>query len=109
MLKEQEEGKNSQFLEGCNTDWNVNIELMYWISYWFKEYKKNANIYLDRHTVEYKGEILTQEQAIDRIVELADFIIQNYGEFDIELEKIVEEKKDEVLDLVKLVWGYMWW
>lgn len=100
---------NSQFSKGCNTDWNLNHELICWLNYWFKEFKEKAKIDLDYHKVEYKNEILTQEQVIDRIIELTEYIDENYGEFDLELMKLVEEKKDEMFDLLKLIWGYMWW
>ena len=100
---------NSQFIEGCNTDWNVNLELMYWINYWFKEYKEKAKIKLDYHKFKYRNETLTQEQIIDKIIELTNYVIENYGEFDFELCKKVEEVKDEIFDLLKLVWGVMWW
>lgn len=100
---------NSQFTKNCNTDWNVNHELICWINYWFREFKEKAQIYLDFHKYEYKGKVLTQEQVIDEIIELTNYIDQNYGEFDLSLIKKVEEKKNEMFDLLKLVWGDMWW
>ena len=33
---------NSQFTKNCNTDWNVNQELICWINYWFREFKKKC-------------------------------------------------------------------
>lgn len=109
MLEKQEEGRNSQFLYGCDTDWNLNHELICWLKYWFKEFKEKAMIHLDFHKFEYKDKTMTQEEIIDRVIELCDFIDKNIYEFDMEIEKKVEEKLDELFDLLKLVWGCMWW
>lgn len=109
MLKEQEEGKNSQFLEGCNTDWNLNHELICWLNYWFKEFKEKAKIHLDFHKFEYKDKVMTQGEIIDRVIELTDIIHNDIYNFEPETIKILEDAIDELFDLLKLVWGCMWW
>ena len=109
MLEKQEEGRNSQFLYGCDTDWNLNHELICWLKYWFKVYKEKTITDLSFHKFEYKGKTMTQEEIIDRVIELCDFIDKNLYEFDMETEKKIEEKLDELFDLLKLVWGCMWW
>ena len=109
MLEKQEEGRNSQFLYGCDTDWNINHELICWLKYWFKVYKEKTITDLSFHKFEYKDKTMTQEEIIDRVMELCDFIDKNIYKFDMETYKKVEEKSDELFDLLKLVWGCMWW
>lgn len=109
MLEKQEEGRNSQFLYGCDTDWNINHELICWLKYWFKVYKEKTIVDLSFYKFEYKDKTMTQEEIIDRVIELCDFIDKNICEFDMETYKKVEEKSDELFDLLKLVWGCMWW
>ena len=54
MLEKQEEGRNSQFLYGCDTDWNLNHELICWLKYWFKVYKEKTITDLSFHKFETK-------------------------------------------------------
>lgn len=68
---ENKEG-NSQFLEGCNTDWNLNHEFILWLNYWFKEFKKKASIDLKFHKFEYKGKEMTQGEIIEKVIKLTD-------------------------------------
>ena len=104
MLEKQEEGKNSQFLYGCNTDWNLNTEFIHWVNYWFKEYKKNTIVDLTFHKFEYNGVLLTQEQVIDKIIDITNHIIEVNDWWEIE-----DREWEEVLDLFKLVFPAMWW
>ena len=103
---EQEEGYNSQFLRGCNTDWNINTEFIYWINYWFKEYRDKAGIDLSFHRFEYKGKEYTQKEIIDRVIEVTEEIIKDDDCF---WDKDVAKKVDEVFDLFHLVFYAMWW
>lgn len=104
MLEKQEEGRNSQFLYGCDTDWNLNTEFIHWVNYWFKEFKKKAKIDMTFHKFEYNGILLTQEQVIDRIIQLTDTIIEVDDWWGIE-----DGDLEETLDLFKLVFPAMWW
>ena len=106
MLEKQEEGCDSQFLEGCNTTWNLNHEFILWLNFWFVKFKKEAKIDLTFHKFQYKGKEYTQEEIIDRIIELTEYINSDFYDFsDIEREKAV----DEVFDLFKKVFWAMWW
>ena len=106
MLKEQAEGKNSQFLYDCNTDWNLNVEFVYWLRYWMQEYLKEAGKMVDLtyHEFEYKGREYTQEQVIKEIIRQCDKFIDNdpYIEED-------EEAVDAIFALFRLVFTAMWW
>lgn len=104
MLEKQEEGRNSQFLYGCDTDWNLNTEFIHWANYWFKEYKKNTIADLTFHKFEYNGILLTQEQIIDKIIDITDHIIKVNDWWETE-----DSEWEETLDLFKLVFPAMWW
>ena len=105
---ENKEG-DSQFLEGCNTDWNLDHEFILWLNYWFKEFKKKAKIDLKFHKFEYKGKEMTQGEIIDKVIELTDKIHKYYYEFGSEEYKELGNDVDEVFDLFKLVYWCMWW
>ena len=109
MLEKQEEGRDSQFLYGCDTDWNLNHEFICWLGYWFKKHKERARIHLDFHKFEYKGKELTQGEIIDMIIALCDDVNKDYYEFEPEIEEKVREEVDEIFDLFKLVYWAMWW
>lgn len=106
MLEKQEEGKNSQFLEGCNTDWNLDMEFLHWLRYWMKEYLKNAGkiVDLEFHKYNYNGETLTQKQIIERIIELCNKYLDNECCINEDFETV-----DEIFDLFHLVFWNMWW
>lgn len=103
MLKDNN-GYTSQFIENCDTDWNLNSEFIHWLNYWFKEFKEKAKIDLKFHVFLYKGEELTQIEIIDRIIELTDEILKND-----ELFWGSEEELDEVFMLFRIVFPAMWW
>lgn len=109
MLEKQEEGRDSQFLYGCDTDWNLNHEFICWLGYWFKTYKERARIHLDFHKFKYKDKELTQGEIIDMIIALCDDVDKDYYEFEPEIEEKVQEEVDEIFDLFKLVYWAMWW
>ena len=98
---------NSQFLENCNTDWNLNHEFICWLNYWLKEYKEKAEIDLKFHKFMYKSRQWTQEEIIDRLIELTKYVNVNF--YETEKEKEVKQAINEIFDLFKLVFWVMWW
>ena len=109
MLESQEKGRTSQFIFGCDTDWNLNHEFILWLNHWFKEFKKKAEIDLEFYKFDYNGETLTQLQIIDEVIELTDKIHTYYYEFGKEEYEQLANDVDEVFDLFKLVYWCMWW
>lgn len=94
----------SEFIKECDTDWNLNHEFLYWLNKWFKIFKKKACIDLTFHKFKYKNKILTQEEIIDRIIELTDNGIEDYDNIFYN-----EKNYNELMDLWKLVCPAMWW
>lgn len=106
---ENDKEHNSQFLVGCNTDWNLNHEFICWLNYWLKEYKKNTTGMIDitYHKFMYKSKQWTQEEIIDRLIELTEYVNVNYYEYD--KEKEIEQAVNEIFNLFHLVFWAMWW
>jgi len=99
----------SQFLKDCNTDWNLNHEFICWLNYWLKEYKKKAEIDLTFHKFMYKSRQWTQEEIIDRLIELTSKVNNDFYEFERAKEKEVQKMVDEIFYLFHLVFWAMWW
>lgn len=94
----------SEFIKECDTDWNLNHEFIYWLNKWFKVYKKRCCINLEFHKFKYKNKIMTQDEIIDRIIELTDLGIKDYDNIFYN-----EKNYDELMELWKLVCPAMWW
>ena len=99
----------SQFLKGCNTDWNLNHEFICWLNYWLKEYKKNTKgmVDLTYHNFKTKKRVYTQAEIIDRLIELTANADKIY--YDFEKEEVFEKTVDEIFELFHLVFWAMWW
>lgn len=95
-------------IKGCKVDWCLNMEFIYWLNKWFKEYKKNASKIVDLtyHKFTYKDREMTQIEIIDRIIELTDIIKKDADGF---WNKEVMPLVDEVFELFHLVFYAMWW
>ena len=111
MLEKQEKGKNSQFLYGCNTDWNLDNEFIYWLNYWLKEYRKNTKGMIDLtfYRFTYDGVQMNQGELIDRIIKLSDELIEESEHDIVDYCSNVTEKVEEILDLFKMVFWCLWW
>lgn len=89
--------------------WNMDYEFIKWLNSRFKKYKEEAKdkIDLNYYKFTYKNKKYTQLQIIDRIIELTDYILQN-NYFDIKF-KNKDIIIDEIFDLFRLVFYFMWW
>lgn len=90
--------------------WNFNSELVKWLNEHLKVYKKQAgkNIDLTFHKFVVGKEIFTQEQIINRLIELTDYLIKNYDNWSLDPD-IINSYKNEMYDLLKEVHWVMWW
>lgn len=92
--------------------WNLNYEFILWLNSRFKKYREQAikMVDLEYYRFEYKDNIYTQLQVIDRIIELTDYIINNdYYEMMWSDVEHLEAMKNEIFDLFKMSFGAMWW
>ena len=88
-------------------DWNIDYEFIKWLNKWFKEYKRKAMIDLTFHTFKYQDKELTQEEIIDRIIELTNKLLYQDAFFNADEEEVM--MVDEIFDLLHLVFWSMWW
>lgn len=92
--------------------WNLNYEFILWLNSRFKKYREQAikMVDLEYYRFEYKDNVYTQLQVIDRIIELTDYIINNdYYEMMWSDAEHLEAMKNEIFDLFKMSFGAMWW
>ncbi len=92
--------------------WNLNYEFILWLNSRFKKYREQAikMVDLEYYRFEYKDNVYTQLQVIDRIIELTDYIINNdYYEMMWSDVEHLEAMKNEIFDLFKMSFGAMWW
>ena len=92
--------------------WNLNYEFILWLNSRFKKYREQAIkiVDLEYYKFEYKDNVYTQLQVIDRIIELTDYIINNdYYEMMWSDSEHLETMKNEIFDLFKMSFGTMWW
>ena len=104
MIEQKDKKYNSQFFEGCNTDWNLNNEFIHWLNYHLKRYLENADTIVDLefHHYFYAGEEFTQKEIIEELIRLTDEYIKDSDSVE---EKVV----DEIFELFHLVFWNMWW
>ena len=98
--------------------YNVDYELIKWLNEHLKGYLKYAkkHIKLDYYTFEHEGKTLTQEEMINRVIEITDCLLNsqiywNYEENDnssLDCEKMYR-MKDEMYDILKAIHWHLWW
>lgn len=90
--------------------WSLDWYFLKWLNEHVKAYKKEASKVVDLtyHKFDYNGVTYTQEQLIDRLIELSDELILGDRYFGVKNEQIINETK-ELLDIWKLIFFSMWW
>lgn len=91
--------------------WNLDYEFIKWVNTRFKKYKELAGKYVDLefHKFKYKRKEYTQLELIDKVIELTDGLIESdYWNVDLTTVNI-EEIKNEIFDIFKLIFWTMGW
>lgn len=86
--------------------WDLDYEFIKWINSRFKKYKELASkiVDLEYHKFTYKRKKYTQLELIDKVIELSDEYIDS--DF---LEDKLDQIKNEIFDIFKLIFWTMWW
>ena len=84
--------------------WNLDKIFVEWIYTRLMMYKEYANIDMNYHKVLYKDEEMTQEQIINRILEISKEALLSYPD-----EELWHENIKEICDLWKEILPFMWW
>ena len=90
--------------------WDLSISFMKWINSRFIAYKEHASkkVDLEFHKIKYELKEYTLLELINKIIDLTDRYIvltNNFFDNEEELEKI----KNQVLNIFKEMYWYMWW
>ena len=86
--------------------WNLDLSFLDWLEKHLKVYKKDAGeiVNLSSPKIEYKDKNYTQEEIIDRMLFLLEDMRPRY-----EFDGIYLKEVDELLDLWKAVFRFMWY
>ena len=92
--------------------WNLDWEFFKWVNSRFKQYIKDANEIVDLEFYKFKskGKEYTQLELINRVIKLTHRLIdEDYFMDKLEEAEEITKMKDEVLDIFKLIFFWMWW
>lgn len=84
--------------------WNLDRIFIEWIYTRVMMYKEYTIVATSFHKITYKGNEITQGQAMDKILELAKEIL-----LDMDNNKLFYNNSREICDIWKEVLPYMWW
>lgn len=86
--------------------WSLDFTILCLLYPRLKMYKEATGevVNLDFHKFEYKGEVLTLYQVIDKILELWEWKLKDIPRTNEEYEKF-----NESWDLLKLIYCKLWW
>ena len=87
---------------------NLDLSFLDWLEKHLKVYKKDAGeiVNLSSPKIEYKDKNYTQEEIIDRMLFLLEDMRLRY---EFEFDGIYFKELDELLDLWKVVFRFMWY
>ena len=90
-------------------DWNLDYELIVWLNKNLKEYYNNASEVVDLtfHKFKYKKKEYTQEQLIEKLIDITNYLKKEYF-FTKQPKKIISKVK-EMFDILKLIFFTLWW
>ena len=90
-------------------DWNLDYELIVWLNKNIKEYYNNASEAVDLtfHKFIYKRKEYTQEQLIEKLIDITNYLKKEY--FNLIEPKVVIRKTKEMFDILKLIFYTLWW
>ena len=84
--------------------WNLDRIFIEWIYTRVKYYKEHNCIDMSFYKFKYKDSMITKDEVIDKILELAKEIL-----LDINNSELFVKNSEEICDLWKEVLPYMWW
>ena len=84
--------------------WNLDKIFIEWIYTRVKYYKEHTCADMDFYKFKYKDNVITQNEVINKILELAKQIL-----LDIDNNELFVKNSREICDLWKEILPYMWW
>ena len=86
--------------------WCMDSQFLHWLYRTLPVYKEEADkvIDLEYNTITVKGEVYTQREAIDKMLELLEYVLSHEPH-----KKKVRKKTRRLLRIWTEVFPYMWW
>ena len=90
-------------------DWNLDYELIVWLNKNLKVFYENASEVVDLtfHKFTYKRKEYTQEQLIEKLIDITNYLKKEY--YNPIKPKVVIRKTKEMFDILKLIFFTLWW
>ena len=90
--------------------WNLDRTFIEWIYTRVMMYKEICGIDMTYHTITYKDTEITQREAIDKVLCLAEEVLQS-GQcvWNEDIDKMIYENSREICEIWKELLPYMWW
>lgn len=90
--------------------WNLDYELIKWLNEHLKVYLHDSESIVDLsfYKFKYKKKDYTLEEIIKRLIEITDIFLDDYFLETIN-NKDLNNLKNEMYDLLKLVHWHLWW
>ncbi len=90
--------------------WNLDYELIKWLNEHLKIYLKESEniVNLEYWKFKYKKKEYTQGEIIRRLIDITEIFLDSYWD-EKHSSKEMEDYKNEMYDLLKLVHWYLWW
>ena len=100
--------KKKTMSEEC---WNLDYELIKWLNEHLKVYLKDASTTVDLEywKFDYKDKNYTQKEIIEILIKDTDYMLVDWWEQCFSDSEKMENTKNEIYDLLKLVHFVMWW
>ena len=93
--------------------WNLDYEFIKWLNEHLKIYKDEASKVVDLEFKKYKYEKKNLEYSqlgiINRLIDLTEYLLMNYYNYQSMEAEAMIKAKDEMYDLLKLVHFDLWW
>ena len=92
--------------------WNLDWAFIKWLNSRLKIYKKGASkiVNLEYHKFIYEDKEYTQLELIDKLIDITNWFIDNeIFNFVWEEPEKAEKKKNEMMDIFKLIYWSLWW
>jgi len=100
--------KNKKLREEC---WNIDYSFIHWLNGHLKIFKEDAGqvIDLEYHRISYKDEKYSLLELVDKMITLTDYLKNENNYYFPENEEDTINKTNELLDLFKASFFYLWW
>jgi hypothetical protein len=88
---------------------DISFSFIQWLNKRLKVYKEDAEKYIDLeyHRIMYKDQEYTQKALINKMIELSDKLLDEEWYYNLGTE--VDDTVNELLDIFKTTFHYLWW